>query len=91
MLKRYIDILEHEDEQFSAKQQALKFYVTYAGTISKQKSLFADKVKEQASWNTAEYTKEELDALAKLFYDYKAQHQTFKERIEVALVIIANK
>lgn len=46
MLKRYIDALKYRDEQFSIKQQALKFYVTYIRTISEQKSLYADNVKE---------------------------------------------
>ena len=84
-LERYIDTLKYGDEQFSVKQQALEFYVTYAGAISEQGSLFADKVKEQGSWKTAGCTKEDLDALAKPLYDHKAQHQTFKNSEKVAL------
>lgn len=71
-LKRYINILEYEDEQFSTKQQALEFYVIYIETISKQRSLFTDKVKEQGSLKTAKYTEDNLHVLAKLFYNYKA-------------------
>ncbi len=91
MLERYIDALEYGDEQFSAKQQALEFYVTYAGTISEQGSLFADKVKERRSWKTTGCTEEDLDALAKPLHDHKAHHQTFKESREVALATIENK
>ena len=90
-LERYIDTLEHGDEQFSAKQQALEFYVTYAETISEQESLFADKVKKQGSWKTVGCIKEDLDALAKPFYDHKAQYQTSKDNREVALEIIESK
>lgn len=46
MLKRYINIFKYGYKKFSTKQQVLKFYVIYAGAISKQKSLFADKAKE---------------------------------------------
>ena len=34
-LEKYIDTLKHGDEHFSAELQALEFYVTYAGAISK--------------------------------------------------------
>ena len=46
MLERYINILEYGDKQFFVKQQIFKFYIIYARTISEQKSLFANKVKE---------------------------------------------
>ena len=35
MLERNIDIFEHGNEQFFAKQQALEFYITYIKTVSK--------------------------------------------------------
>ena len=53
--------------------------------------MFADKVKEQGSWKTAGYTKEDLNALAKPLHDYKAHHQTFKDSREVALGTIESK
>lgn len=52
-LEKYIETLEHGDEQFSAEQQALEFYVTYTGSISEQGSLFAEKVKQRGSCRTA--------------------------------------
>lgn len=58
-IEKYIDILKHGDKQFSAKQQVLEFYVTYTGTISKQKSLFIDKVKKQDLWKTTGYIKKD--------------------------------
>ena len=90
-LERYIDTLEHGDEQFSAEQQALEFYVTYAGAISEQRSLFADKVKERGSSKTAGYTKEDLDTLAKPLHDHKVQHQTSKDSIKVMLGTVESK
>lgn len=71
ILKKYIDIFRYKNKQFSAKQQGLEFYVTYAKTISEQKSLFADKIKEKSLYKTAEYIKKDMDILAKLFYNQK--------------------
>lgn len=74
MLERYIDILEHGNKQFSAKQQTLEFYIIYIETISGQKSLFTNKVKEQGLLKTVGYIEEDLDVLVKPFHNHKAKH-----------------
>lgn len=90
-LKSYINTLKHKNKQFSIKQQVLKFYIIYTGTIFKQNSLFADKVKDQASWKLAGYIKEDLDVLKKPFHNQRAVHQKFQENSEVALATIEKK
>ena len=53
--------------------------------------MFADKIKEQGSWQTAGCTEEDLHALPKPFHDHKAQHQTSKDSRGLALGIIESK
>ena len=91
MLERYIVIFEHGDEQFSAEQRTLEFYIIYAEIIFKQESLFAYKVKERGSWKIAECPEKDLDVFAKLFHDHNMQHQKSKDNRKVALEKIESK
>ena len=90
-LDKYIDSLPYGKQQFSAKQQGLKFYAIYVNTIIENKSAFAKKMKDRGSWRAFGYSKRDLNKLTKLIQDHNVAHKWTKDYCKIVIKTIEEK
>lgn len=87
---QYIDSFPHGQQQFSVKEQGLKFYVIYTGIIVENGSVFTKKIKDRGSMRASSSSKKDLNELTKPL-DQNVTYQQTKNDYDLVMITIKEK